>query len=139
MEKYALYELDAWLASLTDALESKGKVGFAVAHNFRVINEALTEYTTKKNEIITKYGEEKDGLITIVDDEKLQAADKELREFATMEVAVDILKVPESAFEASGMTARQIINLIWMIETPKEDNAVNSGNKSDKERFGFDI
>lgn len=137
MEKFNFYTLDLWLGSLTDALNSTGKVAFAVAHNYRVIKEALTEYTTKKDEIIRKYGEENEGVFTITDEEKLEEANKELSEFAEMKVAVDILKIHEAAFEDAGLTALQMLNLEWMIETTPKKTTKEA--RSDKDRFGFDI
>lgn len=141
MEKYSFYTLDVWMETLKPMLETTGLIGFAVAHNYRVVNDALNEYAEKKNDIIKKYGEEKDGMITIVDDEKLAEAEKELSDFAAMEVAVDVMKVPESALADSGLTARQMIEIDWMVEHPKkeEDKAEDTAEKSDKDRFGFDI
>lgn len=139
MEKFTFYTLDTFLTALTDALDADGKVAFVVAHNYRIIKEKITEYTDKKAEIIRKYGEEVNGSITITDDEKLAEANKELHEFAEMEVSVDILKIPESAFETCNLNARQIINLGWMIEKPEEKKPVTKPKGNDKDRFGFDI
>lgn len=139
MEKFSFYTLDSFLTSLTNALDADGKVAFAVAHNYRIIKDKITEYTDKKSEIIHKYGKEVDGVITITDDEKLAEANKELTEFAEMEVSVDILKIPEIAFENCNLNARQIVELSWMIEKSEEKKPVTKPKGSDKERFGFDI
>lgn len=138
MKKYSNMQLDAWMTALSNCIDAVGTVGFAVAHNYRVIREAIQEYTKKKEEAIAKYGiQQPSGEYIIQDEEKLNTANAELLKYATLEVAVDIMEVDESCFETAGLTGRQIISIEFMIKKPEALNGDVIDDKDDDDRFGI--
>lgn len=138
MAKFSNFQLDSLLSTLDNCSVADGVVGFAVAHNYRIIHTALAEYLKKKNEIIEKYGEKnEDGNFSVIDPEKLKKANEELSEYASLTQEINIMKVPEDAFMKSSLKAYQIIQLAWMTEYPEESNDSVMLSEKDSDRFGI--
>lgn len=105
--------------NVLSGLEEKGRLGYAIAHNRRVVNEALTEYYDVRNRIITSHGtENKDGTYSL-SDEQATAAQQELDEFTFIEHEVDIMQVDVDTFCSGSLNSQQMFILNWMVE--KED------------------
>ena len=94
--EYTYAQLDAWMSNLAACTNATGKVGFAIARNYRRIRDAIQEYIDKKDEIIVKYGEmQSNGSYIITDADKLKDAEAELNEYSSIKVECDFVKIPD--------------------------------------------
>jgi len=132
MKKYTYSELDAWINSLIDCVDTSGKAGIAIAHNYRVMKDSVIEFADKKKEAIIKYGEKTETGFSVTDPEKLEKFNKKMEEYGKMQVAVDIMKLTEEDLLDSGLTARQIIGLEFMLEPLPKRTKDGKGVKTDK-------
>ncbi len=113
---FSNFEGDRYLQCLTDCGDSTGKLGYAIAKNKRKISAELTEYTDKKNEAIKTHGKDLgDGRIGVTSADELIAVNNDLKDIGQEEITVDILTVDEKELEDSGLTAKQMEGLFWMI------------------------
>lgn len=136
MAKYKNKDLKAYYITLKECIDNAINVtGYAIAHNYRSILNAIGDFLEKETEIINKYGEkDKDGVITVKDPEKVEIALAEIDKYGILEVECDIMKIPENSFIDSGLTARQMILLQeFMLEDNKSEN-----DKKDEPKFDFD-
>lgn len=124
--EYTYAQLDAWMSNLAACTNATGKVGFAIARNYRRIRDAIQEYIDKKDEIIVKYGEmQSNGSYIITDADKLKDAEAELNEYSSIKVECDFVKIPDEAFENTDLTAAQMLALEFMMEdtTPVKETS----------------
>lgn len=93
-----------------------GVTSFVVHHNYKEIINKISEYIDLRNSIIEKYGEPNEvGGYSIVDNEKMDLANKELDDYGSLKVSVDIIKLPESKMIDSNLTPAQLNRISWMI------------------------
>ena len=105
--------------NILNSLEEKGRLGYAIAHNRRVINEALTEYYDVRNRIITGHGTENGDGTYSLSEEQAAAAQHELDEYTFIEHEVDIMQVDVDTFCSGSLNSQQMFILNWMV---KEDS-----------------
>lgn len=124
LKEYSNDTLTQYLKSAVACLQNaSGITGFVLNHNYTTIFEKVKPYLNVRNEIIEKYGEEADdGSFIIVDDEKLEQANKELQDYADLKISVDIVKIPEEKTLESGLTSAQLMSLSWMIKSNSSDD-----------------
>ena len=124
LKEYSNDTLTQYLKSAVACLSNAtGITGFVLNHNYTAIFEKVKPYLNVRNEIIEKYGEEADdGSFIIVDDEKLEQANKELQDYADLKISVDIVKIPEEKTLESGLTSAQLMSLSWMIKSNSSDD-----------------
>ena len=116
IKEYTNDQLTTYLKSAMNCLPyAKGVTGFVLNHNYKEIFEKIKEYLDLRNTVIQKYGEmSEDGTYEIVDEESLQKADKELSDYGSLKVSVDIVKIPEEKTVEGNLTAAQLMSLSWM-------------------------
>ena len=124
IKEYTNDQLTTYLKSAMNCLPyAKGVTGFVLNHNYKEIFEKIKEYLDLRNTVIQKYGEmTDDGTYEIVDEEQLQKADKELSDYGSLKVSVDIVKIPEEKTVEGNLTAAQLMSLSWMIKSNTSDD-----------------
>lgn len=112
-------QMDECTANLSMLMDkTKGKLGYAIAKNYRLMVEELKEYTALKDSAIAKYGEtDEDGRIKIqIGTEAHRNFLDEMKEYDDIESDVNIIKLsPEEAY-SSGLNSKEVLNLLFMIE-----------------------
>ena len=142
MEKVSYIKLQEYFNSLTPVLDKvTGKAAFVIARNRRLIEPEINTYRDKVNEIIRKYGtDDGTGTIRINDPEKVKEADKEYIGISELEISIDLLKLNEADIEFSDLTAREMLDIDWMIEHPEPVKIAAKANEEvpgDEDRFGI--
>lgn len=124
IKEYTNDQLTTYLKSAMNCLPyAKGVTGFVLNHNYKEIFEKIKEYLDLRNTVIQKYGEmSEDGTYEIVDEERLEKANKELEDYGALKVSVDIVKIPEEKTVESNLTAAQLMSLSWMIKSNSADD-----------------
>lgn len=130
-----------YLNILTDHLDCKGRVGFAIAHNYKIIDNAIQDYLQARTDIIKKYGDvQDDGSYIITDEEKLTTANAEFAEISSLEIELDITMVDEKDFmNCPELTARDMILLDWMVKKPQPKKEEKDKKSADKDESRFDF
>lgn len=133
MQKFKNADLEIYRQVLDDCLEATGVVGFAVAHNYRVITNTIQDYLDRKQSIIMEYGEDiGNGLYSVTDPEKIEIATAEIAKYGNLMVECDIMTVTEEDFKDCNLTAKNIYNLqLFMMED------LDASEKKDESRFEF--
>lgn len=119
MTKFTNGEMFASI-NILNGLEEKGKLGYAIAHNRRVFNDALTEYYDVRNRIITGHGTENEDGTYSLSEEQAVAAQQELDEYTFIEHEVSIMQVDVDTFCSGSLNSQQMFILNWMVK--KEDS-----------------
>lgn len=112
-------DADALLNLISKATkENTGVVGFALAKNYRLLNQELTEYYSFKQSLFQKYGKENEGVLVIEKETKEYVEYlKEISEYDNIEIDVDLMKVKEDDFKNSKLTGEEMIILMdYMLE-----------------------
>lgn len=103
--------------------KTKGILGYAIARNYRVFKENLIEYENCSNEIVKKYGKN-DGKGNFVIDKKsdnFEKALKELDEYNSIDVEVDVMQVDVETLTNSDLTSDVMFVLdSFMIKQEKD-------------------
>lgn len=112
------HQADQYLESLSKHLDVSGKIGYAIARNFRVLRDNCTEYYDKRYSIIDKYGtkqpdsEEKE---VKPDNPNYSIVKQEIDDLRKIKHEVTICFVEYDQILES-FTARDILDLEWMLE-----------------------
>ena len=124
IKEYTNDQLTTYLKSAMNCLPyAKGVTGFVLNHNYKEIFEKIKEYLDLRNTVIQKYGEEmEDGTYEIIDKENLEKANKELEDYGSLKISIDIVKIPEEKTVESNLTAAQLMSLSWMIKSNTSDD-----------------
>ena len=120
MTKFTNGEMFASI-NVLNGLEEKGKLGYAIAHNRRVFNDALTEYYDVRNRIITGHGTENGDGTYSLSEEQAAAAQHELDEYTFIEHEVDIMLVDVDTFCSGSLNSQQMYILNWMVRKETAD------------------
>jgi hypothetical protein len=117
----------------------KRDIAFALAHNLRLVREALKPYNEfRLNLIRTKYGEKQDGGSMSIPPGTAAWAEfqKELQEFVgENELELDLKKVHFDRLPDEFIGAI-LFDLDWMIEFPEEKKDLRKRHKANKEEVG---
>ncbi len=87
------------------AHETSGVVGYAIAKNMRMFDDALTEYTNIKNELIKKYGDQNDKGDWFIANGTLGYANfsREIKEYNDIEIDIDVMQITQQQLIDSGL------------------------------------
>lgn len=108
-------------SQLEPLLSQRGKLGYAVARNYRILSTSLTEYSRVRNELIKKYGEEvrdENGTPQIrlpITSPNFQKFCDDLAPINEIEHEVELMMVA-SENVIDSLTAAEILSIDWMIE-----------------------
>lgn len=100
-----------------------GKLAYAVARNMRKIGNEIVDFENIRNKLINKYGtldENENNYVIKVGTEEHKKFMEEISEYTSIEHDVDIYKVDKEEIFKSNLTAKEIINLDFMIEETDE-------------------
>jgi len=90
------------LSTVRDALNRvstcKGKMGWYVYRNLKIVGTALEEYEKLREELVRKYGDEKEGTVT-VRQECLADFTAELKPIAEIEQQVELCQIDRETFD----------------------------------------
>lgn len=110
------YEIDLYLTILNDFLDNSGKFGYAIARNYRVFQSSIVEFYNIKLKIMEKYAKKvDDDYIIKPDDPNYFIAKKKIDEVGNISHKFNICKISMNDLPDT-LTARNIIDLDWMIE-----------------------
>lgn len=122
MIKMTNKEMDDLLNGLEELMDkARGKLGYAIAKNYRILSEELNEYTEIKNTAIIKFGEkDNEGHISIqLGTEAHKQYLNEMKQYDDIKSDVNILIVSPEDVYSSNLTAKEVSRILCMI---KEDN-----------------
>lgn len=140
------YEIHESIASFLGAGKSiKGKVGLALAYNFRLIHDAMGEFITKRNEIISKYADpidddtkaklEAEGKTvspTITNKDMIAKAESEILEYGSLYIDIPIMEISQDdIMNTSDIDSESAAIVIWMC---KEYNEASEAVKSETKK-----
>lgn len=116
-------EFSAVSSLLKDVLESRitlpARATIIGLRNWRKIVDEISDYTEKKNELIQKYGslDEEKGVYSIPasDVENSKKFQEEIKEFADVEMEIDVQMIPIDTFDGEYPT-NVIMAFEFMIE-----------------------
>ena len=102
--------------------KTRREIAFSLAHNTRLMREALVPYQEERTRLITKYGEKQEnGEIAILQGSpNLGKFQKEINEYVgENELELDLKKIKPELLpnEISGAV---LLDLSWLIEEPEE-------------------
>ena len=102
--------------------KTRREIAFSLAHNTRLLREALVPYREERTRLITKYGaEQENGEIAILQGSpNLSKFQKEINEYVgENELELDLKKIKPELLpnEISGAI---LLDLEWLIEVPVE-------------------
>jgi hypothetical protein len=102
--------------------KTRREIAFSLAHDTRLMREALVPYQEERTRLITKYGEKQEnGEIAILQGSpNLSKFQKEISEYiGENELELDLKKIKPELLpnEISGAV---ILDLSWLIEEPEE-------------------
>ena len=102
--------------------KTRREIAFSLAHDTRLMREALVPYQEERTRLITKYGEKQEnGEIAILQGSpNLSKFQKEINEYVgENELELDLKKIKPELLpnEISGAV---ILDLSWLIEEPEE-------------------
>ena len=103
--------------------KTKREIAFSLAHNARIMRDALKPYEDFRKKAIDKYGnKQEDGsIIILANSPEMGKLNKELNEYiGDNELELDLKTVKWEGLpnEISGAV---LLDLDWMIESPKEE------------------
>lgn len=88
------------------ATKCKGKLGYAVARNIRVLNTELTEFQNERNELIRKYGtKEGDNIFIEAGSEAFFKFHNEMKQYESLDLDIPLMKVDREVLEGSDLSA----------------------------------
>jgi hypothetical protein len=102
--------------------KTRREIAFSLAHNTRLMREALVPYQEERTRLITKYGEKQEnGEIAILQGSpNLSKFQKEINAYiGENELELDLKKI-NADFLPNEISGAVILDLDWMIEEPEE-------------------
>lgn len=103
-------------------LEERGKLGYAIARNLRIITDAVSDYCCAHDKIIMDHADlQSDGTYKIRDNE-LYEANKEIEEVGSIELDLPLITVDENTFCSGNLTSQDMYVLDWMVTKDGGDN-----------------
>lgn len=114
-------QMDNMLRQLAPLLTHRDKVGYIAARNYRVLSEAITEYSAFKNALIEKYGEpdeNEDGqkvfFIKTTSPNFKQFCD-ELASFNEIEQEIELM-IAKYEDAIGSLSGEELLGADWMFE-----------------------
>ena len=102
--------------------KTRREIAFSLAHDTRLMREALVPYQEERTRLITKYGEKQEnGEIAILQGSpNLSKFQKEINEYVGWnELELDLKKI-NADFLPNEISGAVILDLSWLIEEPVE-------------------
>lgn len=126
-EAYAYHEAIANYIKHVDE-PVKGKAGFALRYNFRILHNYLSEFIKKRDDIIKKYADpiddedrkkyEEEGKsipVVITKKENFDKANEEIKEFEDIELELPLLIISiDEVMNSEGIDSNNADLFIWM-------------------------
>jgi len=138
--KYKNIELYKYMNYINEALPTAtGLVGYALAHNYRVLKDTVDEFTQKRSDIITEYGEkDENGNYSVTDPDNIKKATDEINRYGDLTVEADLMKLNETDFLNCGLTALHIVRLQeFMMNVPEGEKKSVMMKDEDSDKFGI--
>lgn len=106
-----------YLTQLKQVSQCRGKLGWAVYRNIKVLSEALDEYNKMHDDLVRKYSSNGQT----VDKEKFDEFSKELQPLLEIEQDLEIRMISESEMYDDDLTAQDYLKLDFLVA----DKALN--------------
>jgi hypothetical protein len=104
------------VATLAEAKDEKGMLGYAIAVNLRKLTTEVREYSHKRDELLAEYGTAVEGNRYNLTAAAAQDFHKALAPYAELETDVAVMQVPPEVFYSGGLTSAQMYALAWMVK-----------------------
>lgn len=117
-------EIYEYLSSLAEISEKvTGKLGYKVSYNMRKLSAEVPEYQKLRDETIEKYGEKnEEGIYAIkVGTDKYNEYVEEMKKYDDMTFDINILMATPEEFDDCNLTAKDMINIQFMIDDKDKD------------------
>ena len=106
-----------YLNQLKQVSQCRGKLGWAVYRNIKVLSEALDEYNKMHDDLVRKYSTNGQT----VDQDKFDEFSKELQPLLEIEQEIDLYTIPEEELYDDDLTAQDYLKLDFLVA----DKALN--------------
>lgn len=109
------------MVKLRPLLSHRDKIGYIAARNFRILDEALTEYAAFRNSLVQKYGEEftddhgNPNFGIKVESPKFKEFCDEMAPFNEMEHEVELM-IAKYTDAIGCLSGEEILAVDWMFE-----------------------
>lgn len=116
-------QMDEYIIGLDGLMnKTQGKLGYAIAKNYRMIANELKEYVGLKDAAIAQFGErDEEGRIVIhLGTEAHKKYLEEMKQYDDIESDVSIVMVSPEDVYSSNLNAKEVSGILFMI---KEDEA----------------
>ena len=97
-------------------LREKGRLGFVIAKNIRILRGEISEYISLRDKLIQEVGTRKDDAYVIDNPESIQKFMDLIKEYDTISFEFTPQQIDEEAFCSGGLTSDQMYALDWMVE-----------------------
>lgn len=102
--------------SLLVRLREKGKLGFVISKNIRILRNEISEYIAKRDEMIQRLGTKKDGSYQIEGADKINEFLALIQEYSNISFEFTPQRIDEESFYSGDLTSDQMDQLSWMVE-----------------------
>ena len=116
-------QMDEYANALSNLMEkTQGKLGYAIAKNFRLMTNELKEYIGLKDSAINKLGEQdEDGRIRIrIGTDAHKQYLEEMKQYDDIESDVNLVMVKPDDVYSSNLNAMEISGILFMVDETEE-------------------
>lgn len=102
--------------SLLVRLREKGKLGFVISKNIRILRNELSEYIAKRDEMIQRLGTKQNDTFKIEGQEKIDEFLSLIKEYSDIEIEFTPQLIDAETFWSGNLTSDQMADLSWMVK-----------------------
>ena len=104
-------EMGGYIETLSK-LKERGKLGYAIARNLRLLRTNATEYLTEKARGFKEYGKQQGSIIRVAPDDYM----REMGDIPSISHEVEVYQVDEETFTSGSLDSVQMESLLWMVQ-----------------------
>lgn len=104
------------VATLSNARDEKGLLGYAIAVNLRKLTAEMREYVAKRDELLAEHGTDIGGNKYNLTHDAAKAFNEALQPYSDLTCDVQVMQVAPEVFYGGGLTSAQMYALSWMVK-----------------------
>ena len=97
-------------------LREKGRLGFVIAKNIRILRSEIFEHIALRDKLIREVGTKKDDSYVIDNPENIQKFMDLIREYDSISFEFIPQQIDEDTFCSGSLTSDQMYSLDWMVK-----------------------
>jgi len=97
-------------------LREKGRLGFVIAKNIRILRGEISEYIALRDKLIQEVGKKKDDSYVIDNPDNIQKFLDLIREYDDISFEFIPQQIDEETFCSGSLTSDQMFLLDWMVK-----------------------